>query len=700
MSEEKITGNITLKGEQLAELNTQLDTYYNQSTSYQEGELGTRTRIAWDYYYGKLPEPVTQGSSKWVDRSVWESVNGTLQELISVFTSGEDAVRFAPINSSDANNARAATKMVNKVLLRDNPGYNVLHDAFKECLITRNSFIKRYWTTEKQYTEEEFNDLSPEEFDTYMMGLGGEVEELDTEEVNGRVSGYIKYFKIYEGVRVEYVPFEQVFIEPTATSLKDCNYIAHRVKKTKDELVYMGFDKKTVEDLSQSTSDFGSGVIESARLNGINPLDIDELISTGDEGTDKVWLHEHYMKSSLVSGETEILQIFTVNMQILEINRVSEMPFETMTPFPTPGTIWGESVFDITKDIQDLNTTVVRGMIDNVMNANFRRYTAVKNAYDRASLLNNRPGGVVEVSAQGAVSPMEYHQLPSGISELLAYSESKKEARTGVSKVTQGLDESIFRNDNSTATVSMVMSAAQNRLRMVARNIAQRGMMSLMLGIYELIRQNGTQPIVIETATGEVQIDPRSLPPRNDMIVNVAVGNNERGERATALQNLLVILSNNPAMQQFMQPNNAFFLATQLCESMGIYDVENYITPLNKIPPKQPDPSQQMQMQLLSEQIKATQVAVQKSIADIQNEREKLMFEQQKAADEVTIKREASYSSQDEAADKMELEKIKLEIEQQKLVIEQQKLELKRQEMMIEAQMEMRQNRPVGLGND
>ena len=128
--------------------------------------------------------------------------------------------------------------------------------------------------------------------------------------------------------------------------------------------------------------------------------------------------------------------------------------------------------------------------------------------------------------------------------------------------------------------------------------------------------------------------------------------------------------------------------------------MENYITPLNKIPPKQPDPSQQMQLQLLTEQIKGAQVAVQKGIADIQNEREKLMFEQQRAADEVTIKREASYSSQDEAADKMELERIKLELEKQKLVIEQQKLELKRQEMMIEAQMEMRQNRPVGLGND
>lgn len=699
MSEENITGNVEFTGDKLAELSSQLDVYYNQSIGYQDGELGTRTRMAWDYYYGKLPEPITQGSSKWVDRSVWESVNGTLQELVSVFTSGEDAVKFAPFNSEDANNARAATKMVNKVLLRDNPGYNVLHDAFKECLITRNSFIKRYWAVEKNYTEEEFNDLSQDEFDSYMMNLGGEVEELDTKDENGRISGYIKYFKIYEGVRIEYVPFEQILIEPTATSLKDCNYISHRVKKTKDELVYMGFDKETVEKLSQSTPDFGGGVIESARLNGINPLDIDELISAGDDGTDKVWLHEHYLKSSLASGETEILQIFTVNMQMLEINRVSEMPFETMTPYPTPGTIWGESVFDITKDVQDLNTVIVRGMIDNVMNANFRRYMAVKNNYDRASLLNNRPGGVVEVSAQGAVTPMDYHQLPNGITALLEYSESKKEMRTGVSKVTAGLDSSIFRNDNSTATVNMVMSAAQNRLRMVARNIAQRGMMNLMLGIYELIRQNGTQPIIIETANGEITIDPKTLPPRNEMIVSVAVGNSERSERAAALQNLLVILSNNPAMQQFMQPNNAFFLATQLCESMGIYDVENYITPLNKIPQRQPDPSQQMNLQLISEQIKNVQVVTQKTMADIQNEREKLMFEQQKAADEMSIKRDTSNSDQDMSADKMTIERLKLEIEKEKLVIEREALELKRQEMMIEAQMEMRQNRPIGLGN-
>ena len=117
MSDNKVTGNITIDEDTLSTLQYQVGTYYNHAIGYHEGELGVRARMGWEYYYGNLPEPVTKGSSKWVDRSVWESVNGTLQELVSVFTSGEDAVKFAPMHSKDADAAIAATKMVNKVLL-------------------------------------------------------------------------------------------------------------------------------------------------------------------------------------------------------------------------------------------------------------------------------------------------------------------------------------------------------------------------------------------------------------------------------------------------------------------------------------------------------------------------------------------------------------------------------------------------------
>ena len=194
----KITGNVKINDDLLNELQFQVGNYFNHAIGYHEGELGVRARMGWEYYYGKLPEPVTNGSSAWVDRSVWEAVNGTLQELISVFCAGEQAVKFAPMHSQDGFAAQAATDLVNQVLLRDNPGYNVLSDVFKECLVTRLSVAKRYWSQEKLYREEEFNDLTPQEYDMYLITLDGEIEEIDTttDDETKLISGKVKYFKV------------------------------------------------------------------------------------------------------------------------------------------------------------------------------------------------------------------------------------------------------------------------------------------------------------------------------------------------------------------------------------------------------------------------------------------------------------------------------------------------------------------------
>jgi len=710
----QIGGNVGLNDDQVSELQAQIGVYYNHAIGYAQGELGVKCRLAWEYYYGRLPEPVTDGSSKWVDRAVWEAVNGTLQELISVFTSGEEAVRFCPMFTGDADAARASTKLVNKVLLRDNQGYNVLHDAFKECLVARNSFIKRYWSEKKKTVIEEFEDMSQDELNIYLSSLEGDIIEMNTEEVEAEddeegsestFRGDVTYEIKKEGVVVEYVPFEQVTVEPTATSLQDCNYIAHHVRKSKDELLQMGFLPEIVQDLQPASSDIEVGVIANARINNLSPLNVSDVLVVGDEKADKLWLHEHYLKTSLVDGFEEILQVFTVHNQILEVNRVNEFPFETMTPFPIPGSIWGESVFDITKDIQDLTTSIVRGMIDNIMNANFRRYQAVTGAFDRKSLLNNRPGAVIEVQQIGAVQPFDYHQLPPGITNLLEYVEGKKEMRTGVSKLGQGLDPSVFKNDNSFATVNMMLTTAQNRLRMVARNIAQRGMMQLMLGIYNLIRQNGKEPIRIETANGEITIDPRTLPPRNEMIVSVAVGEAERRERAQSLQAIMMAMTQTPQLQQFFQPNNAYFLAAQMMESMGITDVENFITPLDKIPPPQPDPMQEMNMQAMQEQIKQLQVTTQKMVQEVMQDNRKAEFEQIKAADEISIRRGESQAKQEEITLKMSIDERKLMLDERRIAIEEQlagiqqeKNDIKREELLLEAQLEERMQRPVALG--
>ncbi|MCS5737399.1 portal protein, partial [Herbiconiux daphne] len=164
-------------------------------------------------------------------------------------------------------------------------------------------------------------------------------DEKDTPEGQETFSGRVTYYKTKEGVEVMYVPFEEVMIEPTARSLCDANYMAHKVRKTKDELRQLGFNPEIVDGLDNTSGDWMMGVTENARVNYLNPLDLTETVRTGDQKTDKIWLHEHYIRSSKPSGRNQLYQVFTVNDQILEINTISQIPFSTFTPFPIPRSV-------------------------------------------------------------------------------------------------------------------------------------------------------------------------------------------------------------------------------------------------------------------------------------------------------------------------------------------------------------------------
>ena len=706
LTPEEITGNVELSQDKLSEFHAQLSMYIDQALGYHEGELGVRARDAWEYYYGKLPVAVCNGASSWVDRTVWESVNGVVQELSNVFCTSEEAVKFAPLNVNDGAEALAATKMVNKILLQENDGYNVLNDAFKEACVTRNSFIKRYWETRVETVVQSVDGVTEDQVSVFIELIkdtseGFIDEDIEYDEETGMGKGELSYRVKREGVKVEFTPFEEVLIEPQARTLKDANYVGHRVRKTKDELINMGFHKETVEELSPASTDIEAGVIANERINNISPMNVSDVIMTGDKRADKLWLYENYIKSSIASGELEMFQVFTIHGQILEINRVSEYPFSTLTPFPIPGFVYGESVVDITRDIQDLNSFTVRGIIDNIMNANFRRYTAVKGAYDRKSLLDNRPGGVVEIQTAGAVTPFPYHALPNGMPQLLEYIEQKKEQRTGVTRLGQGLNPDIYKNDNSEGMVSTMLSAAQNRLRMICRNMANSGMQDLMKGIYNLVKDNQTKPIMMMTPQGEQPVDPRMLPERVDMLVSLAIGVNERQERGQTLINLFKGTLQNPATQGMMMPEQVYHMASEIYKSMGIYDFENYITHPSQIPPPPPNPAQEMQVQGAEEALKFQQAQTLKVHSDIKIDEQKLEFEQLKAADEQAMRKEESLSSQDENADKMLMEEDKLRLEKAKALFDaeykKQMLDLDRQKVAIESQLENEQGRPVGI---
>ena len=106
---------------------------------------------------------------------------------------------------------------------------------------------------------------------------------------------------------------------------------------------------------------------------------------------------------------------------------------------------------------------------------------------DGRSAHPKRPGGVVRVKSPNAVMPLATPALQPYSFQMLEYLDGVREARAGVSKMSQGLDENALTSHTTATAVNAVMNASQSRVELIARNFAETGVKDLMIRIYELL---------------------------------------------------------------------------------------------------------------------------------------------------------------------------------------------------------------------
>lgn len=97
-------------------------------------------------------------------------------------------------------------------------------------------------------------------------------------------------------------------------------------------------------------------------------------------------------------------------------------------------------------------------------------------------------------------------------------------------------------------------------------------------------------------------------------------------------------------------------MTAQIFELMGIKDTHKYLMPLEQYQPPEPSPMEILQLEMTKAQVENVQASSQKMIADAFDQRERTTFEQQKAADEFSLRQEELQFKQENAADQMTLE--------------------------------------------
>jgi len=636
------------------ELVTRIRGELTESLGYMGDTISQQREQAMQYYYGLPFGNEVEGRSQFVDSTVQDTIEWIKPSLMRVFASGDEMVKFSPHGPEDVKMAEQASDYVNYVFTKDNPGWEILYSWFTDALLSKNGIVKVWWEDYEKEEREEYHNL--DEVSLMAIISDDDVEVIEHTEITEGGQPYhdlVIKRKDYDGrIKIENVPPSEFLINREAKSISDARFVCHRVLKTLSELREMYPEKDLdVEDLkgaSEDMTDFSTERLERFQYDKSAKYWEGWGDATyGEDGLRTYWLHESYLQTDYNDdGITELRKVCTVGSTVLANEEIDNIPFVSLTPVKIPHKFYGLSMADLVMDLQLMKSTLMRNLMDNMYNQNFGRYAVLEGQANLDDLLTQRPGGVVRVKSPNAVTPLATPSLEPYTFQMLEYLDGVRESRAGVSRMSQGMNENALTSHTTATAVNAVMSAAQSRVELVARNFAETGVKDLMIRIYELLYKNQDKERMVMLRNEWVPVRPDVWKDKSDCTVSVALGNGNKDQQMMHLSQMLQFAGE--AMKgglPIVSMQNMYNLGASLVKAMGFQNVDDYLTNPEMLPPKQKeqDPAEQaklLEAQVKKEELKIKAAEVQIKAQKIQQEYQKLQVDTSLKQQEINLERE------------------------------------------------------------
>jgi len=671
------------------ELVSQLNSEIQGATGYANTELSNQREESMKYYLGEKFGNEIDGRSEIVTTDVRDTVEYIMPSLMRIFTTHNNTAEFEPQGPEDVEMAQQATDYCNYVFNKQNNGFKILYDAFKDALISKTGVIKHFWEEKEEVHTETYTNLTEIEYQSILANDDYEViehtetvvQKAVTDDFGNLVSPKVvehdvkaKCYKGYGQVRVMAVPPEEFLVSRRASSLEDADFVCHRVKKSVSDLIAEGYDPNIVNDIPSYAN--SEAELNEERLARFSYDDDSVPPSEGEGPNKKVWIDECYMRIDYDNdGIAELRKITKGGQYILDNEEIDMIPFSAICPLPIPHKFYGMSIADTVKDIQLIKSTIMRNLLDNMYLTNNARYAVLAGQVELDDLLTSRPGGIVRMRAPGAVQALPTPQIQPYAFQMVQYLDGIREERSGVSKMTQGLNPDVLTSHVTSGAISAATESAMQRVELIARIFAETGVKDLFRNIYALVQRYEDRQKMFYLNGKFVPIDVSRWKEKLNCTVNVGIGSGSQQSKTTTMSSIMQILGTlvqNGAMGSLVTPKNLYNAVSEYIAQAGYKNTDQFISNPEMMPPQAPpEPS-------LDEKVAAQKAQVE--LQKLQLQAQELEIDTQLKAQELKLK-------QEEAA-------IDLAIKQQELQLKKSQLELNEQELALEAV----QNRPVGIG--
>jgi hypothetical protein len=637
-----------------AELQAIITQDLTDAISYVDSDLSPTRARGTEYYRGDLFGNEVEGNSKVVAMEVRDTVSAMLPSLMKVFFSTENVVEFVPRGPEDVKSAQQATDYVNYIFQNDNSGFLTTYAIFKDALVRKCGIAKFYWTDDEKVQIDDYTGLDEQTLQMVMQEPDAQVKivvsypDPDIDEMQmttiDPMTGQpvtmpapmlhdvqVKRVTKDGRITVMAVPPEELLLDRRARSFDDATIIAHRQMATVADLLAMGYDQDEIDE-NISSSDLDSNDEYLAR----QPLSTTFGENAANPMMQRVLYIEAYSRVDYDGdGLPELRKVCCMGSGYKVVRNLpaSYIPFADFPCDPEPHTspLEAMSIFDITHDLQEIKSEILRNTLDSLAQSIHPRTAIVEGQVNIDDVLNNETGAIIRMRAPGMVQAMSTPFVGQAAFPMLEYMDQIREDRTGMSKAAMGLNADALQSSTK-AAVAATVSASQSRIELTARILAE-GMKKLFKGILFLVVTHQDKARIVRMRNEFVTIDPSHWETSMDASINIGLGNGDTNER---LQGLMMIMAKQEQILQQLGTQNPLVTPQQfsntlrkIVELSGFKDASSYFSdiPADYVPPPPPAPKATPEELLAQVQAESIKADIQKKAAELELKRQQMMMD-------------------------------------------------------------------------
>lgn len=559
-----------------------------QCAGFESDELATDRKHALDYYMMRPNGTEVPGRSTVVSGDVSAVVEANLASSLEAFSSANLA-EFDALGPEDEDQAALESDAVVDFVMRRNNGRWQLAQAVKDILLLRNGWLKVWIEETKTPRIEEYREVEPEAIDALLERPGAECKVLKYSD------GYLKLRCVYtekrfraEAIAPENIVYPKQYDGCDFQALQEIPFIAERHIDTRSALKQRGFNAAAVDRAQAVRADNSDAA--AAR----NPRGDNSLGPGVDKSTELVEWWEVYALVDSGDGIAERKLVCTDRTftELFAKSDVNLVPYATGQCFIAPHRLTGISVWDKTRQTQDVNTALQRALLDNVQATSKNRLAYLDGRVNPDDVSDGRVNGAIRVKASvarisDAVMPFAVPDTSMGIKEAIQHQRQIRTELGGSSLDMQAGELQVSKQVGSLG-LDRAFSVAEQLSAHMTQNIADTLIRSVFLLAHATLRENFDTPVEIKRSSGRWQTAiPSEWMPREALTVNVGMSPGERSRRLSALSELLrttLVLSEQLDLDEVLVSIEGFY--DLLLEWARVADIPNperfFIDPLSE----------------------------------------------------------------------------------------------------------------------